>query len=120
MKIIHQGGFSDAELAEFRSVVYKNVLESAQHIIIYLKKIGVKFSNQVPFYLHPSRTPSLLMNPSQALTDKVMKHQIRTFDNQASFAPEIAEAIHQLVKDLEIPKLINEHSSEFYLMDSVQ
>ena len=67
MKIIHQDGFSDAELAEYRPVVYKNVLDSAQHIIVYMKKIGIEcqeYSNRVPLYLYPSHTPSLLMNHS--------------------------------------------------------
>jgi guanine nucleotide-binding protein G(i) subunit alpha len=49
-----------------------------------------------------------------------MEYTIETHNNQAYFAPEIAEAIDQLVKDPEIPKLIDEHSSEFYLMDSAQ
>lgn len=34
------------------------------------------------------------------------------------FSPEIAEAIHQLWKDPIIPKIMDEHSSDFYLMDS--
>ena len=32
MKIIHKNGFSPAELAEYRPVVYKNVLDSAQQV----------------------------------------------------------------------------------------
>ena len=50
MKIIHQGGFSDAELVDYRPVVYKNVLDSAQQVVIYMKKIGLEFvedSNRV-------------------------------------------------------------------------
>ncbi|TFK31071.1 G-protein alpha subunit-domain-containing protein [Crucibulum laeve] len=40
MKIIHQGGFSMPELAEYRLIVYKNVLASAQAVILYMRKIG--------------------------------------------------------------------------------
>ena len=50
MKIIHQDGFSDSELADYRPVVYKNVLDSAQQVVIYMKKIGlecVEYSNRV-------------------------------------------------------------------------
>ena len=50
MKIIHQGGFSDSELADYRHVVYENVLDSAQQVLIYMKKIGlecVEYSNRV-------------------------------------------------------------------------
>jgi guanine nucleotide-binding protein subunit alpha len=54
MKIIHQDGFSPAELAEYRPVVYKNVLDSAQQVVIYMKKIGlecVEYSNRVCYDL---------------------------------------------------------------------
>ena len=34
------------------------------------------------------------------------------------FPTEIAEAINQLWKDPIIPKIMDEHSSDFYLMDS--
>lgn len=50
MKIIHKEGFTDAELAEYRPIVYKNVLDSAQAVIIYMRKIGWDFdgySNRV-------------------------------------------------------------------------
>ena len=35
MKIIYQDGFSDSELVDYRPVVYKNVLDSAQQILIH-------------------------------------------------------------------------------------
>ena len=50
MKIVHRDGFSASELAEYRPVVYKNVLDSAQHVLIYMKKIGLEcvgYSNRV-------------------------------------------------------------------------
>ena len=52
MKIIHKEGFTDAELAEYRPIVFKNVLDSAQAVIIYMRKIGwdfVGYSNRVRF-----------------------------------------------------------------------
>ena len=49
-----------------------------------------------------------------------MQYKIETHNNEPYFALEIAEAIHQLVNDPEILKLIDEHSSEFYVMDSAQ
>jgi len=57
MKIVHQDGFSDADLAEFRPVVYKNVLDSAQDIISYMKDIGQEYSNRVPLLLYPRTHP---------------------------------------------------------------
>ena len=46
MKIIHKEGFTDAELAEYRSIVYKNLLDSAsaQAVIIFMRKIGQDFA----------------------------------------------------------------------------
>ena len=61
MKIIHKEGFTDAELAEYRPIVYKNVLDSAQAVIIYMRKIGwdfVGYSNRVCFL---SFFPTLLL-----------------------------------------------------------
>ena len=71
MKIVHQGGFSDSELADYRPAVYQNVLDSAQQVLIYMKKIGlecVKYSNRVrsktllPFSPHLS---AFLKGPSR-------------------------------------------------------
>jgi len=48
----------------------------------------------------------------------IMGGKVGMYNHQASFTPEIAKAIHQLVNDPEIAKIIDEHSSDFYLMDS--
>ena len=50
MKIIHKNGFTDTELAEYRPVVYKNIMESAHQVINYMNKAGlscVEYSNRV-------------------------------------------------------------------------
>jgi hypothetical protein len=41
MKIIHQNGYKTEELMKFRTTIYKNLLESAHHIILAMRKIGV-------------------------------------------------------------------------------
>ncbi|KAJ2916109.1 hypothetical protein MD484_g4302, partial [Candolleomyces efflorescens] len=103
MKIIHKNGFSETELAEFRPVVYKNVLDSAQQVVLYMRKTGIEcvdFSNK-------------------ALAEKILDYRLDLESGNALyFSPEIAEAIHQLWKDPIIPKIMEEHSSDFYLMDS--
>lgn len=43
MKIIHANGFSHSELAEYRPVVYENVLDSMHRIIVYMRKVGLEF-----------------------------------------------------------------------------
>jgi len=50
MKIIHQEGFSESELAEYTPTIYKNVLESAHAVVMFMKKIGLEceeYSNRV-------------------------------------------------------------------------
>ncbi|TEB37720.1 heterotrimeric G-protein alpha subunit, GPA3-like protein [Coprinellus micaceus] len=102
MKIIHKNGFSPAELAEYRPVVYKNVLDSAQQVVLYMRKTGmecVEYSNR-------------------ALAEKILDYRLEVISGAVYFSPEIAEAIHALWKDPIIPKIMDEHSSDFYLMDS--
>ena len=41
MKIIHQNGYTPAELKSYRLTVYRNLLESAQAIVLAMRKIGV-------------------------------------------------------------------------------
>ena len=57
--------------------------------------------------------------PPQALAEKILDYRL---DMEAGsgpyFSPEIAEAIHQLWKDPIIAKIMDEHLSDFYLMDS--
>ncbi|KAG5651387.1 hypothetical protein H0H81_008853 [Sphagnurus paluster] len=106
MKIIHQNGFSDKELAEYRPVVYKNVLDSAQAVVVFMRKIGlecVEYGNRV-------------------LADKILDYKLDAAPGSSMadpyFSPEIAAAINQVWKDPIISKVMDEHSSDFYLMDS--
>ncbi|KAJ7592473.1 heterotrimeric G-protein alpha subunit, GPA3-like protein, partial [Mycena floridula] len=101
MKIIYQNGYTTAELATFRPVVYKNVLESAQAIINALPK----------FNLRPVHAQNRI------LAEKIRDYSLMEETNWI-LAPEIAEAIYQVIQDPVVPKVMNEHSSEFYLMDS--
>lgn len=51
------------------------------------------------------------------LADKIMDYRL---DETTAFilSPEIADAIHQCWGDPVISKFVDEHSSDFYLMDS--
>lgn len=105
MKIIHQDGFSPAELAVYRPIVYNNVLDSVQAVILYMRKADVEcveFGNRIH-------------------CDRILDYINSTTGSSVSnpyFSPEIADAIHQVWKDPMIPKIMDEHSSDFYLMDS--
>ncbi|TFK64929.1 heterotrimeric G-protein alpha subunit, GPA3-like protein [Pluteus cervinus] len=101
MKIIHQGGFSPTDLAEWRPVVYENVLESVKAVIIYMRKVNLEceeYSNRV-------------------LTEKILDFAFQP-PNSIDFTPEIADAIHQVWKDPVISKIMDKHTSKFYLMDN--
>lgn len=41
MKIIHQNGFNKDELLTYRMTVYRNLVDSAQAIILAMRKIGI-------------------------------------------------------------------------------
>ncbi|KAJ7079407.1 heterotrimeric G-protein alpha subunit, GPA3-like protein, partial [Mycena belliarum] len=100
MKIIHQDGFSPAELAGYIPTIHKNIFESIHAILDFLVISDMKFvrlpnrrlGQQVLHSTSPTRAPVLL-------------------------SPEMAKAIHQLFRDPVIPQL--EHMrGDFYLMDN--
>ncbi|KAF7319107.1 Heterotrimeric G-protein alpha subunit [Mycena chlorophos] len=101
MKIIHLDGYKHDELVAYRSIVHKNVLDSVQTIILAMRKIGVD----------PVRAAN------RVLADKILDVAEAT-DTPPFVSPEIADAIHQLWQDPIIVKIMDEHASEFYLMDS--
>ncbi|KAF8870980.1 guanine nucleotide binding protein, alpha subunit [Infundibulicybe gibba] len=99
MKILYGRGFSDAELASFRPIIYSNVLHSAQSVVSYMRKTDLECVN----------------DGNHALAEKILNYTLEPSDDP-HFPPEIADAIHQLWKDPVIPKVM--HSNKFYLMDS--
>ncbi|KAM6503012.1 heterotrimeric G-protein alpha subunit, GPA3-like protein [Amanita muscaria] len=105
MKIIHQNGFSPEERDEFRPIIYQNVLDSAQAIVLYMRKTGQQCTQ------HSNRM----------LAEKILDYKLETNGSkELYFSPEIADAIHQFHKDPAVQKIIDEHVSEFYLMDNAE
>ncbi|KAJ3560476.1 hypothetical protein NP233_g10817 [Leucocoprinus birnbaumii] len=105
MKIIHQGGFTTDQLLEYRPIIYRNVVECARSVVIYMRKTGIE---------------------CQEITNRLLMEKILDYNpepyggSDVHFSPEIAEAIHQFLKDPIVPKVIEDHMSEFYLMDSAE
>ncbi|TFK20672.1 guanine nucleotide binding protein, alpha subunit [Coprinopsis marcescibilis] len=102
MKIIHKNGFPR------RSWLSTGLssTKSLQHVVVYVVRAGlecVKYSNR----------PVL-----EVLTvlEKILEYQLDP--EQPYFSPEIAEAMDQFWNDPVIPKIMEKHSSKFYLMDS--
>ncbi|KAF5322853.1 hypothetical protein D9619_002293 [Psilocybe cf. subviscida] len=104
MKIIHKEGFTKEELALYISIVHRNVFDSAVQVVSYMKKIGLE----------------CIEGGNRVLADKILNHKLPQpeTDDQPILSGEIAQAISQLWKDPIIPKVMDEHSSDFYLMDS--
>jgi guanine nucleotide-binding protein subunit alpha len=144
MKIIHDNGFSKAELAEYRPVVHENVLDLAQQMVRYMKDAGldcVEGSNKVchhpaslcrhPFHhfnlVDPSSLHSSLLSTlsalfslhPQALAEKILECHLDSDSTSGPyFSPEIAEAIYQLSKDPIMLKIMEEHWTDLNLLNS--
>ncbi|KAG7095899.1 guanine nucleotide-binding protein subunit alpha [Marasmius oreades] len=101
MRIIHKNGFPDKERATFRSIVYRNVLDSAQAIVLAMRRLDIQCTK----------------SENRPLAEKIIDYQLDEKNNFA-LGPEIANAIHQFWQDPVIAKVIDEHGSTFYLMDS--
>jgi guanine nucleotide-binding protein G(i) subunit alpha len=53
------------------------------------------------------------------LAEKILDYQLEVLGSKdLYFSQEIADAIHQFHKDPAVQKIIDEHVSEFYLMDN--
>ncbi|TXT08819.1 hypothetical protein VHUM_02947 [Vanrija humicola] len=98
MKIIHQNGYSRDELLQFKTVVHKNVLDSAQALVMAMRKLGVD--------------PEDPTNRTHA--DRILEYRMEA---DAPVPTEIFRAIEALWHDPIIP-VVMDRSSEFYLMDS--
>ncbi|KIK25914.1 hypothetical protein PISMIDRAFT_9392 [Pisolithus microcarpus 441] len=100
MKIIHQNGFTNEELMTYRPTIYRNTLDSAQAIVLAMRKINVDCVNP--------------LNRENA--DKILDYRVDPTPSFV-FSPDIAKAIHDLWQDRIISTVLD-HSSQFYLMDS--
>lgn len=100
MKIIHQNGYSRDELLLYRLTVLKNLVDSAQAIVLALRKFEVE--------------PSNIEN--REICDKVLRYRVDV-DPNTVLGAEMTESIESLWKDPIIPSIV-ERSNEFYLMDS--
>ncbi|EPQ55446.1 guanine nucleotide-binding protein alpha-3 subunit [Gloeophyllum trabeum ATCC 11539] len=100
MKIIHQDGFSRDELCAFRYTVYANLLDSAQAVVLAMRKFGV----------------DCVVPQNRSNSDRILDYKI---ENSPAFvfSEDVAQAIHELWKDPIIPRLMD-YSSNFYLMDN--
>ncbi|KAH8110409.1 G-protein alpha subunit [Phellopilus nigrolimitatus] len=106
MKIIHQNGYTRDELASYRLTVYRNLLESAQAIVLAMRKLSVD-----------PVLPANRVHADAILDYKLDGSGAGAGAANAAFSEDVAAAIDALWADPIIPRIMD-HSSEFYLMDS--
>ena len=88
-----------------------------QSLYICKKLVGIS-SGLTITYVFFSPTFLLMLISPKPLADKVLDYRQDSETSNSYFPQDIAEAIHQLWKDPIITKIMDEHTSEFYLMDS--
>ena len=100
MKIIHQNGYTQEELAMYRLPIYKNVIDCAKALIGAMRQFEIE--------------PEIPGNDEYCnyLVDYTVDP-----DPEKPLDPRVGQAITSLWRDGCIGKVL-EHSSEFYLMDS--
>ncbi|KAG9001385.1 Guanine nucleotide-binding protein alpha-2 subunit [Tulasnella sp. JGI-2019a] len=72
MKIIHNGGYTPEELEFFRPIVYKNLLDAAQLIILAMKKLGVDYAD------NRNRLPRIRANDYVPTETDVLRARAKT------------------------------------------
>jgi guanine nucleotide-binding protein G(i) subunit alpha len=148
MKIIHQNGYTDEELLSFRPTIFRNLIDSAQDIVLAMRKLGVDpalpenrqnaekiMEYRVDAVLGTAQAAqgALLGDSLDPATDPKSRLD-RSDSNQFVYPPRDVNgkgtATPPIELDPEIAQAINalwadpiiaelmDHSSDFYLMDS--
>ncbi|CAO3613832.1 unnamed protein product [Cunninghamella echinulata] len=99
MKIINQNGFSKEELAGWRTIVFRNLTDSAQAIVHAMELFECGYSNS-----KVEACANLLL--------KDIDPNINRLDE------ETVNSIRQLWHDPNVQKLLEERQSQFYIMDN--
>ena len=101
MKILHQGGFTQHDLATYRQTINKNVVDCAKALVGALRQFDIEVTEEKN-RVHCDYIVDAVVDPDPE----------RPLDSQ------LGEAIRSLWKDASVTKVLEEHQNEFYLMDS--
>ncbi|KAG2224602.1 hypothetical protein INT45_003742 [Circinella minor] len=103
MKIIHQSGYTRDELYTWRATVYRNIMESAQALVMAIDKYNYRFEN----------------SKNKKFAELIADYDLAGPDNtERPLDPTLVEAVASVWKDDVIPRLLDQEASQFYLMDS--
>ncbi|KAJ1982788.1 Guanine nucleotide-binding protein alpha-2 subunit [Dimargaris xerosporica] len=100
MKIIHQNGYTLEELGLFRMTIFKNLIDSAQDLIVGMKRLRM--------------APDLELN--REFASVLMEYRMGNAFT-VKLPSELVQGIDSLWHDPIISKVMD-RSNEFYLMDS--
>ncbi|KAF9462808.1 heterotrimeric G-protein alpha subunit, GPA3-like protein, partial [Collybia nuda] len=107
LKVSNQGGFTTPELAAFRPAAYKNVLESSQALVTYMREAGFE----------------CIKGENNMHCDRILAYKLDAAPGslkELHISPDIAEAIYHLWKDPVMTKVMDEHRAKFNLMDNAE
>ncbi|KAI8150348.1 guanine nucleotide binding protein, alpha subunit [Fennellomyces sp. T-0311] len=104
MKIIHQKGYSRDELKAWKTIVHKNLVDSAKDLVISSRKLNKRFSS-----------PSIEEVSVKIIQDYVLPIEMAPDEGLPS---ELVMAITKVYNDENTPEILEQGSSQFYIMDS--
>ncbi|GAA5958997.1 hypothetical protein JCM21900_000722 [Sporobolomyces salmonicolor] len=121
MKIIHQNGYSRDEMMLFRLTIHKNILDSAQGLVLALRRFKLEPIEEVNRPYADKIMDYRLEDDTYSTSSPVLNTSPRgsSFSSgiNGGLSPEVVRAIDSLWHDPIIPSVLD-RSSEFYLMDS--
>ena len=100
MKIIHQNGYTNDELALYRLTIYKNLIDCAKALIGAMRQFGIEPTN-----------------PANVEYSDFLMGFVLGADPQTPLDQKVGLAVTNLWADGSIEALM-ERQSEFYMMDS--
>ncbi|GAA6001713.1 hypothetical protein JCM10207_002279 [Rhodosporidiobolus poonsookiae] len=119
MKIIHQNGYSRDEMLLFRLTIHKNILDSAQGLVVALRRFKMEPTEEVNRVFADKIMEHRLEADTYSTASPVLTHSppAAVGGNNGGLSPEIVRAIDSLWHDPIIPSVLD-RQSDFYLMDS--
>lgn len=100
MKIIHQNGYTQEELAMYRLTIYKNVIDCVKGLIGAMRQFDIPLENPA----------------NEEYANYLMDYTVDP-DPEKPLDVRVGQAVTAVWRDPCVPKVM-EHSGEFYLMDS--
>ncbi|CDK28175.1 unnamed protein product [Kuraishia capsulata CBS 1993] len=102
IKIIHQNGYTERELYDYKPFVFKNLSDCAKSIVKALRDFGLA---------------DKLAELNADDLEQIYSTEI-SMERELPFDQSLGAKIKELINDPVVVKLIEEHRNEFYLLDS--